>query len=99
LDLAAALIKLSKISAHAERRCEELMTAFAQSPAALMNARVERLIAWNEDRRADHPVPEGILSPRYASLFSVTVTVAAIFAVIYPQLLAQVHEATEWLVR
>src|SRR5580658_9917165 len=49
LDLAAALIKLSRM-APAEVQID-LTAALVHSPAAVMNVRVERLIAWNEERR------------------------------------------------
>lgn len=49
LDLAAALIKLSGLA-----RLEppaELTTALVHSPAASVNARVERLLAWSENKQ------------------------------------------------
>jgi hypothetical protein len=94
LDLAATLIKLSKISAtgiRQEDRPNELMTAFVLCSASLLNARVERLIAWSEDRRARK------YSPWYAA--GAALVTIVLFTVTYSQLLAQVHDATEWLVR
>jgi Zn-dependent protease with chaperone function len=101
LDLAAALIKLSKISASPgnglERRSEELMTAFVPASAALMKARIARLIQWSENR----PVPAREYSARHAVAVALatTITMTAASALTYSQLLAQVHAATEWLVR
>jgi hypothetical protein len=58
-----------------------------------MNARVERLIAWNDERR----VPPQSLSGWYG-LAAAVVTITG-FAFTYSQLLSQVHTATEWLVK
>ncbi len=103
LDLAAALIKLSKMSAGREVRSRQdrpnedrpsaLMTAFAHCSASLVNARVERLIAWSEEP----PIAARKCSPWYAA--AVALAMAAAFAVTYSQLLVRVHTATEWLVR
>ena len=91
LDLAAALIKLSRLV-----RLEppaDLTAALVHSPAAVMNARVQRLIAWSDERLAS---PPGFF-PWYG-LGAACATVA-VFAVTYGHLLARVHTATEWLVR
>jgi beta-lactamase regulating signal transducer with metallopeptidase domain len=90
LDLAAALIKLSRLPVGA---AVDLTAALVQGPASFMNARVERLISWNEDRRT--PVQKR--SPVIAC--AVALATIGVFAVTYSQLLAQVHTATEWLVR
>jgi len=91
LDLAAALIKLSRLGpVHSPT---DLTTALVHSPASVMNARVERLIAWSDER---------LVSPRRFSpwygLCAASATVA-VFAVTYGQLLVHIHTATEWLVR
>jgi Zn-dependent protease with chaperone function len=91
LDLAAALIKLSRMSP--VEAPAELTTALLHSPAATMNARVERLIDWSEARR----VPALKYSPWYG--VGAAVAMVALFAVTYSQLLVRVHTATEWLVR
>jgi Zn-dependent protease with chaperone function len=91
LDLAAALIKLSRLGP-AERPAD-LTAALVHSPIATMNARVERLVAWNEARR----VPDHQQSRWYG--LAATVATVALFAVTYSQLLVHVHTATEWLVR
>jgi Zn-dependent protease with chaperone function len=100
LDLAAALIKLSKINSSREPRAEdisgELMTAFVHGSSALISARVERLIHW----RDEHPGREK--HSRWHSsgtTLAVTITMTVAVAVTYTHLLAQVHTATEWLVR
>ncbi|HKH98231.1 MAG TPA: M56 family metallopeptidase [Candidatus Sulfotelmatobacter sp.] len=91
LDLAAALIKLSRLGP--VEPPVDLTAALVHSPASVMNARVERLITWNDERR----VPPAKYSPWYG-LSAALVAVAA-FAVTYSQLLVHVHTATEWLVR
>ena len=91
LDLAAALIKLSRLGPLAPPA--DLTAALIHSPLATMNARVERLVAWNEARR----VPHQQHSPWYG--LAAAVATVAFFAVTYIQLLVHVHTATEWLVR
>lgn len=92
LDLASALIKLSRLGpfeAHTG-----LTTALVRGPVSAMNARVERLIAWKDERnvRSSHGFS------RWQGLSVAAVTIA-IFALTYNQLLSEVHTATEWLVR
>src|SRR5258708_34685891 len=53
LDLAAALIKLSRLGPSGARA--DLTAALIHSPASAMNARVGRLIAWSEDRLGAAP--------------------------------------------
>jgi beta-lactamase regulating signal transducer with metallopeptidase domain len=91
LDLAAALIKLSRLRPAGSRA--DLTAALIHSPAATMNARVARLIAWSEDRL--------VASSRFSPWYGVGAALAtvAVFAVTYSQLLAHIHTATEWLVR
>ena len=91
LDLAAALIKLSRMGI--PEPTAELTAALMHSPAGLMNARVERLIAWNEERKAPRR--------RYSLWYGLSAGLAMVagFAVTYVQLLVRVHTATEWLVR
>jgi Zn-dependent protease with chaperone function len=91
LDLAAALIKLSRMSP--AESSVDLTAALVHSPAWVMNARVERLIAWNAERR--------YRSRKYSPWYSITAAAAmvAVFAITYTQLLVHVHTATEWLVR
>jgi beta-lactamase regulating signal transducer with metallopeptidase domain len=91
LDLAAAVIKLSRL-ASAEAPAA-LTTALVHSSASSLNARVERLIAWTEPQQ--HSAPR--YSVRYL-LFAATAAVITL-AVTYSALLVRVHTATEWLVR
>ncbi len=88
LDLAAALIKLSRFAtAH---RVADLTATLVYSPASAMNARVERLISWSDQR----PALPG-MSTKYLLASAGTIVVA--FAFTYSHLLAEIHEATEWL--
>lgn len=91
LDLAAALIKLSRLAPAA--RPVDLTAALVHGSASIMHARVERLVAWSDERLAS---PRKF-SPWYG-LGAGCATVAA-FAVSYGHLLERVHTATEWLVR
>lgn len=90
LDLAAALIKLSRLG---PIEAPVDLTAALVHGASSMNARVARLIAWCDERR----VP----AQRYSSWYAIGAAVATVtvFAVTYSQLLMRVHTATEWLVR
>jgi len=91
LDLAAAVIKLSRLAPL--RPPAELTTALVHSPAESVNARVERLIAWPERQHA----PGKNFSLHYA--LCAGLAAAATLAVTYGELLVKVHAATEWLVR
>ena len=94
LDLASALIKLSRLGP--VEPPVDLTAALVHSPASVMNARVARLIAWNEwsDERC---VPLQNFSPWYS--VGATLATVALFTLTYSQLLTRVHTATEWLVR
>ncbi|MFZ0953766.1 MAG: M56 family metallopeptidase [Candidatus Sulfotelmatobacter sp.] len=91
LDLAAALIKLSRLAPL--EPAAELTTALVHSPAESVNARVERLIAWTEQPQS--PAPGYSLVYPLCTAAAVVVTLA----VTYSHLLVRVHAATEWLVR
>jgi Zn-dependent protease with chaperone function len=91
LDLAAALIKMSRLAPLEPQA--ELTTSLVHSPLSTVNARVERLIEWSEERR----VPAQKYSFWYALGTGVAVVVAC--GVTYGHLLVRVHAATEWLVR
>jgi beta-lactamase regulating signal transducer with metallopeptidase domain len=91
LDLAAAVIKLSRLAPL--EPSAELTTALVHSPAESVNARVERLIAWTE--RPQRPMPA--YSLRYALCAAVVAVIT--LTVSYSELLVRVHAATEWLVR
>jgi len=99
LDLAAALIKLLTLSPRPQYSEEELMTAFVHSSAALMNARIERLIAWGENHRLDRCRHSQRRPAAFLAVTAIAVITTAAFALTYSQLLTQVHTATEWLVR
>jgi len=91
LDLAAALIKLSRLGPTPPQ--VDLTAALIQSPAALTNARVERLIAWSDQHRT-----APVKFPAWYGLAAVVATVGLLGAT-YGSLLASLHTATEWLVR
>jgi Zn-dependent protease with chaperone function len=91
LDLAAALIKLSRLAP--SEPPADLTAALVHSLPCVMNARVERLIAWSDERF----VSTRRFSPWYG--LGAAAATAALFAVTYSQLLVRVHTATEWLVR
>jgi beta-lactamase regulating signal transducer with metallopeptidase domain len=91
LDLADAVIKLSTLTPL--QPPGELMTALVHTPLESVNARVARLIAWEERRQ--NSIPGSSL--RYA-MCAAAALVAAL-AVSYSQMLVGMHAATEWLVR
>jgi Zn-dependent protease with chaperone function len=91
LDLAAALIKLSRLGP--VEPAVDLTAALVHSPVSVMNARVKRLIAWSDDR---------LVSPRNFSPWyglGAAVATVSVFILTYSQLLLHLHTATEWLVR
>ncbi len=91
LDLAAAVIKLSRLAPL--EAPAELTTALVHSPAESLNARVERLMAWTERKQKTSSV--------YSWVFMMCAAVAVMLtlALTYSELLVRVHAATEWLVR
>ncbi len=91
LDLAAAVIKLSRLAPL--ELPAKLTTALVHSPAESVNARVERLISWTRGRQ--NP------ANKYSLAYALCATAAMLdaMALTYSQLLVQVHAATEWLVR
>jgi beta-lactamase regulating signal transducer with metallopeptidase domain len=91
LDLAAALIKLSRMGA--VESPVDLTAALLHTPASVVNARVERLIAWSDERRTPATTHRSVYG-----MGAILATVLA-FAVSYSQLLVQIHSATEWLMR
>jgi beta-lactamase regulating signal transducer with metallopeptidase domain len=91
LDLAAAVIKLSRLAPL--KPAAELTTALVHSPAESVNARVARLLAWTEPRQS--PASEH----SWAFVLSATVAVVVTLGLTYSELLVRVHAATEWLVR
>ncbi len=91
LDLAAALIKLSRLGP-AETPAD-LTAALVHNPVSVINARVERLIHWSDERQ----IPPQRPSLRYG--LAVALVTLTMFGIIYSQLLSDVHTATEWLMR
>jgi Zn-dependent protease with chaperone function len=90
LDLASALIKLSRCAPL--RPPGELTAALVHSPASLVDARVKRLLVWEEKSPADRKLSIG----RVVMVGGIALS---LFAFCYAPLLVRVHAATEWLVR
>jgi len=90
LDLAAALLKLSRLKA--DEPSPDLTAALVHGHAAIIYARVERLISWPER-------PEGLRDFTPKSVVAIVLPILAAFAISYGSLLADVHRATEWLIR
>jgi Zn-dependent protease with chaperone function len=90
LDLAAALIKLSRQAP--AQPCAELATALLHSSTESLKARVERLFVWN----SQHP-----LRNSHTWWYAAPLVVAAVvgIAMAYPAMLANMHALTEWLVQ
>jgi Zn-dependent protease with chaperone function len=86
LDLASALIKLSRLS--------PIQVSSHLTTALLSNSlpvRLERLFAWGKKRRTeDRPKRR---------LYALLVVTMIVLVCTYPDLLLRVHAATEWLVR
>jgi len=91
LDLAAAVIKLSRLAPL--QASAELTTALVHSRAESVNARVRRLLTWTE--RA----PSVAAGPSLRYALCVAAAVVVTLAVTYSELLVRVHTATEWLMR
>jgi beta-lactamase regulating signal transducer with metallopeptidase domain len=90
LDLAAALLKLSRLKA--DEPSPDLSAALVHGHAAIINARVERLISWPNR-------PKGSQDFSAKSVLAIVLPMIAVFATTYGSLLADVHRATEWLIR
>ena len=89
LDLAAALIKVSRLGP--EQSSGELTMALLHSSTAL-SARVHRLVAWDQARKSSSRRTWVYVVPAVA-----TVPIAAVTT--YGSVLSQMHAVTEWLVR
>jgi len=89
LDLASALIKLSRLVPSFPDAM--LTTALVQGSKASINARVARLVAWQESGSAQSSLP----------WFVVPTGVGACVALIasYSSMLIDMHKVTDWLVR
>src|SRR5882762_10617442 len=91
LDLASALIKLSRLAP--VHPAAALTTALIHNSPASVNARVERLVAWNE-RRMPRSRRRALGYPQAALLGTLLGVVAT-----YGAILRDMHALTEWLVR
>ena len=87
LDLAAALIKLSRLI---PVRPPEFTMALVSGPGSV-SCRVERLLVWNGSSQSFHANWRYSIPPVLAALMGA--------AAIYGPVLAQTHRITEWLVR
>jgi Zn-dependent protease with chaperone function len=88
LDLAAALIKVSRLGAI--QSSGELTMALLHSSTAL-RARVQRLVAWKKERKPQTHRSWLYVLPAAAAVVVVVAT--------YGSVLNQMHAVTEWLVR
>jgi len=88
LDLAAALIKLSRLL---PVRSTPAFTMALVSGAGSVSGRVERLLAWNLQSRPIQTRWRYAIPPALAAI--------ACAAAVYGPALAQTHKITEWLVR
>jgi hypothetical protein len=88
LDLAAALIKVSRLGPI--RSPCELTTALLHSSTAL-STRVQRLVAWNKPQKPQTHGRWQYALPAAATVICVVTT--------YGSVLARMHAVTEWLVR
>ena|SRR3984885_9136677 len=89
LDLAAALIKVSRLGA--VESSGELTMALLHSSTAL-SARVHRLVAWDQAQQ-----PQGRARWFYVLPAAAVIVTAAVTT--YGPVLTQMHAITEWLVR
>lgn len=91
LDLASALIKLSRCTP--PRHAAALTTALLSKSSSALNARIERLVLWDQHHRN--------LPPRPHRWYLAPALVASMFcmAMGYCPLLSRMHQITEWLVR
>ncbi len=88
LDLASALVKVSRVAA----RCPELAASLAGDSDAAVQLRIQRLLAWTE-RRGQNPW----LKPLHLWAAAACVATAALLA--YEPLLLRLHWFTELLMR
>ena len=90
LDLASALIKLSRF---APVQAATLTTGLVEDSTSALNARIGRLVSWEERRTAS---ARNRLPWYLASALAVTMLGTVMM---YGSALSRVHELTEWLVR
>jgi Zn-dependent protease with chaperone function len=91
LDLASALIKLSRFAP--ANPGAVLATGLAQSAGSALNARIARLVAWNETRLTKST--RSFLTYGAPALLGASLCVMATYGVV----LSDMHKMTEWLVR
>lgn len=91
LDLAAALIKLSKLAPRSIS--PELAATFAESAGKLVQARVERLFAWEEFHTTVR------LKLAWWQTAPAALAGMLVAAMAYSSVIERMHEMTEWLVR
>lgn len=91
LDLASALIKLSRFAP--VYTLAALTTALVDGSGSVLNARVARLVAWEETRVTQ--------TRRFLPWYLAPTLLGGIFCVVmtYSGVLSRMHELTEWLVR
>ena len=91
LDLASALIKLSRFAL--PQKSTVLAIGLAHASGSALNARIARLVSWDETRRA---TSSGSLLAYLAPAFlGVFLCVIATYGIV----LVDMHKMTEWLVR
>ena len=90
LDLASALIKLSRF---ATPRTAVLATGLAHTSGSVLNARIARLVSWDESHQTNPP--GSLLKYGVPALLGSALCVIATYGVV----LADMHKMTEWLVR
>ncbi|HMK24335.1 MAG TPA: hypothetical protein VK466_18535, partial [Terriglobales bacterium] len=91
LDLASALIKLSQCTpAHPS---PALTTALLTHTGSTLNARIERLVMWDQrpEKTLERPHRWYLAPALIGSMFCVAMS--------YGPLLSRMHQVTEWLVR
>jgi len=94
LDLAAALVKLSRL--RVPEPAVELTASLTLSSASAMQARIERLLAWSAEADGDrYTARKALKSPAFVGIMATAILVV----INYSYLLTSVHAATEWLVR
>jgi Zn-dependent protease with chaperone function len=99
LDLAAALIKLSRLGFTGPP--VELTAALVHGATSLVSARIQRLIAWKEQDERDRQNERYVASRGFSfwCVLSAAAATVALSVLTYSQILIHVHAATEWLVR
>jgi Zn-dependent protease with chaperone function len=95
LDLAAALIKLSR--GIPPDSIADFTIGLLKNPPSTVCTRVERLLVWAEEGTVEPP--KRYRWQRVTVGFIAMLALLTTFAITYNDLLVRVHTATEWLVR